>query len=364
MKATLWQPSPDSPYGVQYRDPDTGRYVRRGCVAHKGRWRKGTLAEAEAEVARLNNVLDSSITINRALDWWLADIKPDVKDGTAGHYDALASVFRGFAGDLALSKFTVDTFREFNRFLDARGLAVNTQKVHLCRIRHFIRWCGDSERKWIKDAESICLAIKNPREKNKRKVKIFTSAQLQQFLQACSPAQRWHFEIFVDTGMRREEFARLRWVDIDWERNRIVLPETKSGEEQFIPMTPRVRALLQQRQGAGDTVAFVDMDDLGRAVHVLCESLGFPPDLTAHRPLHIFRHTFASRLFASVVPDGFGGSRRVTIYEAQKLLRHALPSTTLDIYGHLMDGTTEQVIASLAPTIPVLQLVPQSKASK
>ena len=52
-------------------------------------------------------------------------------------------------------------------------------------------------------------------------------------------------QLALETGMRQGELLRMRWEDIDLERNTIYLPLTKNGHPRTIPLTPKAQKLLQ-----------------------------------------------------------------------------------------------------------------------
>lgn len=50
----------------------------------------------------------------------------------------------------------------------------------------------------------------------------------------------------ISTGMRRGEITTLRVGDIDWERKRIILQQTKNGERRAVPLASRPGKLLRE----------------------------------------------------------------------------------------------------------------------
>lgn len=58
----------------------------------------------------------------------------------------------------------------------------------------------------------------------------------------------------LETGLRPQELLELRWRDVRWEQNVILLPAaiTKTNTARDVPMTQRLRALLELRQHAPD----------------------------------------------------------------------------------------------------------------
>ena len=59
-----------------------------------------------------------------------------------------------------------------------------------------------------------------------------------------------YLELILLTGLRRREAGYLRWEDVDLRRGTITVRETKNGDDHTLPITRRVRELLEQRQQA------------------------------------------------------------------------------------------------------------------
>jgi integrase len=62
----------------------------------------------------------------------------------------------------------------------------------------------------------------------------------------------------LSTGMRRGEIQKLKWSDIDWTRNRIILNQTKNDDRRVVPLVGDARAELeeiyQKRAAAADYI--------------------------------------------------------------------------------------------------------------
>jgi integrase len=50
--------------------------------------------------------------------------------------------------------------------------------------------------------------------------------------------------LYLQTAARKTELLERRWEDVEWDRARLRLPDTKTGEEQFIPLTKTAIAIL------------------------------------------------------------------------------------------------------------------------
>jgi integrase len=119
----------------------------------------------------------------------------------------------------------------------------------------------------------------------------------------------------LDTGMRRKELFSLRWNDIDFERQLIVVcgTHTKTQRERIVPLTGRAKfALLElfNENRSERVFPFVDVKVAFRAVR---EEAGLP-DVR----FHDLRHTAITRMVR-------GG---ISAPEAGKIAGHTQPITT------------------------------------
>ncbi|MHB8858657.1 MAG: tyrosine-type recombinase/integrase [Thermoleophilia bacterium] len=137
-------------------------------------------------------------------------------------------------------------------------------------------------------------------------------------------------KLVLFTGMRRGEIFRLKWPDLDFHRNNILLREPKGGRDVIIPMSSQARLLLEDwRAGAGGSAyVFPGKDggqrrDIRAQVNTIKREAGLPRDF---RPLHGLRHVFASNLI----------SRGVEFQIVQRLLTHR-GGTVTHRYAHIRD---------------------------
>ena len=61
-------------------------------------------------------------------------------------------------------------------------------------------------------------------------------------------AFRDYFLLALLTGARRNNVVAMRWTDLDLERGEWVIPRTKNGEPQRVPLVPEAVAILKSRQ--------------------------------------------------------------------------------------------------------------------
>ena len=116
--------------------------------------------------------------------------------------------------------------------------------------------------------------------------------------------------VLVDTGLRPEECSRLLWESITWANGRngtlLVTHGKTKAARRMLPMTPRVRALLEARwEAAGRPLAGWVWPAPTTSGHIEPSSLKKQHrnavSISKVRPfvLYSLRHTFLTRLGAS-----------------------------------------------------------------
>ncbi len=116
----------------------------------------------------------------------------------------------------------------------------------------------------------------------------------------------------LETGCRLGELLGLRWRDVKWKQNVLLLPTeiTKTAEARDVPMSQRFKAVLRMRQHAPDgseqpTHAFVFGNEDGGQVRSIREVWTKTCDVGRVSSLHFhdLRREAASRLRESGAPD-------------------------------------------------------------
>ena len=152
----------------------------------------------------------------------------------------------------------------------------------------------------------------------------------------------------IDAGLRPGEVAGLRWKDIDWAANQLIVQNqrplagnsdviVKAGEAGRVSMTKRLRLALESHRHVGGVYVLTrgDMDPLytnviGARIMAIHETAG----LQARRG-HFMRHCAASRVILA------GGD----VSTAQAHLRHKLATTTQG-YIHDVRGSAPAAAAA------------------
>jgi integrase len=131
------------------------------------------------------------------------------------------------------------------------------------------------------------------------------------------------------TGMRRGELFRLKWTDLDFEKDFIHIRNPKGGRDQVIPMNQVAREVLESHPRTDSPYVFPGQKGNQRVrapkkINTIKKRAGLPKDF---RALHGLRHVYASMLVSS---------GQVDLYTLQKLLTHKSPAMT-QRYAHLRD---------------------------
>jgi integrase len=169
-----------------------------------------------------------------------------------------------------------------------------------------------------------------PERTQEKPARFLSAVEESRVLSILHPRERELCVILLYTGMRKSELWGLTWEDIDWETGLIQVHQTKSGKRRFLPITSRVRAILEGLQEAGKATPAGGMnintfDDHFRNACKTARVLGVS--------VHTLRHTYASRL----------AQNGVSLLLIQKLLGHSSASTTL-VYAHLVEKSFEDAV--------------------
>lgn len=166
------------------------------------------------------------------------------------------------------------------------------------------------------------------------KTETLSDDQLSALLQAAAADENQKagalVRLALATGLRRLEMLRLMWQDVDLDAGFVTLPRTKSGKVQRVPLNDMARQVLAAMPKTAEHVfpggkEGEHVQNLYPALRRIRERAGLPPTM---RPLHAWRHVYASRL----------ASAGESLYVVQKLLRHSDGRMTAR-YSHLADET-------------------------
>jgi integrase len=158
------------------------------------------------------------------------------------------SKYKPLAG-MTLDKITSELACEFAAHRLREGMKVSTANNSLHVLRHILNLAVE----WgmLEGTPKIkILPGENRRER------VISPDEEVRYLAAVTEPLASIASILADTGMRPEECFRLRWDDVTWVNGRngvlLVTRGKTVSARRVIPMTPRVRSVLESRwEGAG-----------------------------------------------------------------------------------------------------------------
>jgi integrase len=212
------------------------------------------------------------------------------------------------------------------------GRAPQTVKHVLGLLRRIINFAVRNGRCPMPDKSDLYFDM--PRVDNQRTERL-TEAQYRKVLKALDAEENQNdaalIRVAMTTGMRRGALLALKWEDVDFERNFITLrgESAKKGRTEKIPLSETTRMILESITRSESPYVFPGRKgrrrtEFRRMARRVKEKAGLPDGF---RPLHGYRHNFASML---------ASSGQVDLYTIQKLLTHSSPQMT-QRYAHLAD---------------------------
>ena len=231
-------------------DPDTSRW----------------LAQIDTQLAdRLSRVglipKRDATTLLAFLDAYIA-MRSDVKPGTRMLYrQTRRNLLSFFAADKPLSSFTPGDADAWRLHLKEQALAENTIRRRCGRAKQFFN--AAVRRKLI--PENPFADLKSNVHGNPERFYFVTREEIGRVIEACPDADwRVIFALSRFGGLRcPSETLSLRWCDIDWQNNRMLVTSPKTehhigGESRLVPLFPELRPFLEDAfEQAADGTEFV-----------------------------------------------------------------------------------------------------------
>lgn len=189
------------------------------------------------------------VTLREFLCDYIAS-RADVKPRTKMLYEQTKTALIEFFGsEKALRDITPGDGDSFRLFLLGKGLSENTARRRIGRAKQFLK--AAARQKLI--PQNPFSDLKSAVQANPAKFYFITRQEASDVLDAC-PDNEWRliFALSRFGGLRcPSEHLLLRWGDVDWQRNRILVHSPKTehhpgGESRMIPIFPELREYLEQ----------------------------------------------------------------------------------------------------------------------
>lgn len=331
------------------------RKDKKWCAKWKdasGKWRylyRKTKGEArtglrEALRDRDEGINPTDLTVNDVLEAWLEDIRSTVNRRTWLNRESLyrCHIKTHAIGTTKLTKLSPQDVRGFYR--DKHGiLAGSTVKRLHDMLNKAIK--ETVRRKQLRDNPMTDVPTPKITRKN---MNVLTASQVHRLLEACRGDRlEGVYVLGACCGLRIGESLSLRFEDLDLTRGTIRVRRTLWRGEVHPPKTPTSNRTIKLPAIALDTLRrhaenhgypeegwmFPNKTATGPVDpsnfwtwgwKVMLKKSGLPETLTYHK----LRHGTASLLLQQNIP----------VTAVSKFLGHSSPSTTLRVYGHMIDG--------------------------
>ncbi len=355
---------------VLVADPHTGESRWKQVEKAAGPSRRGAqrMLRALQEEIDEHRFLPSELTVLELGRRWLSEhVQPNLKPGAVASYrttfylhvvPAIGSVRVEDCGPQTVRALLA---RKRSEGVSGQGVAKIRRQVHA-----MFAFAQDAGLTIVNPADAPRARGSKSGGRRTRGTEL-SPAQLERFLQGCSPRWRLFFAVAIETGLRRGELIGLRWGDVDllqrilYVRRTIgpydpVEDELEVGETPLTTKTEASRRLVPILDGAQAALEELytqahDTSDrapvfasverkLGRdgvpiepgrplsprmvtrVFRRYADRAGLPPTVR----LHDLRHT--------AITNAIGQGEDILLISA--FAGHAKTSTTVDVYGHLM----------------------------
>jgi integrase len=123
-------------------------------------------------------------------------------------------------------------------------LAPGSVRVHLCSLSAVFK----SARRWGWVKKNPVRDVERPGQ-GKIRVRYLDRDELKRLLTACKESRYKPLYLIVmlalSTGMRKEEILSLKWRNVELDRERIILEQTKNGDRRNVPVKGEALSLLK-----------------------------------------------------------------------------------------------------------------------
>lgn len=338
-------PFPDRPaLQLQWRDPASGeRKTRSAKTADEG--------EAERKRADLEYELNHDLhrggtrtSWERFRECFEAEYLPGVRSETRKLYGVIFDHVERICHPTAMDGVTARTLSQLvaglrqvkGRGKDTQGMQPSTIFARLASLKAALRW---AHQQGMISSVPAFPEIKVPKRRPQP-----VAADLYERLFAAT--NDLHLRAFVAcgwlAGLRRNEAHLLSWESsdrvpwLDFGRSRIWLPAgfVKAVEDQWLPLDPALRQLLEALPRTGSHVFpwhGLTHEAAGQKVIALAKAAGVP--LT----MRTLRRGFGCRL-----------AEKVPAQVLQKLMRHSSIDVTMDFYVNIDQAAMEAILGTEA----------------
>ncbi len=236
-------------------------------------------------------------------------------------------------GNIPLSDITDTTILHLTKTLEVNGSKSSTINRYLTCLKTV-----------LKDHKQPVDGIKL-RKEGKGRVRVLAKEEedkVVNLLRSERGERRYYFvdvgdlvEVLIDTGMRLGEALALKYEDVNYDSNMISIWINKSSRPRSLPMTRRVKLILEYRQVLNPVKPFgIKSHQVSTSWNWVRKEMGLAGD--EQFVPHSLRHTCASRMV----------NAGVDLYLVKEILGHSTIQIT-ERYAHLAPHKLASAIAAL-----------------
>jgi len=146
--------------------------------------------------------------------------------------------------------------REYTSLRRAQGIAPSTRNKEVAHLKAIVSWA--IEEQVIPTKENPIASVKREPVRNDRNFHIGED-DFQRLLSHCRPLLRSMLILAFETGMRRDEFRKLEWSEVDLKHGFITLAPSRhkagrTGRSRIIPLSSVALAVLERQGRSGKYV--------------------------------------------------------------------------------------------------------------
>ncbi len=337
---------------IEFRDAG-GSQHRRPASIYK-REAEGLLRELEGAARRQALGIDptpppsSESNLEDLVDAYLEDAQARLKPRTHRDYtDSLGELLLGQRNGFSRStkpEHLTDLNVRWAQAYQQRALAHSSPRTVNKKLRaviQFLSWAVRAEVLQSNPLQHLQMLPQQSMEESRA----LSQEEIQSLLRVSSEEAQGIWTFFLETGMRKGEVASLTWSQVDFEHELITVDASKSKNHRsrLIPMTSRVRDLLQKKRAeavcARRESVFPSIDSYTsfyegclKVFRRSCSKAGIEGV-----NIHSLRRTFTVRMLEA------GASPAVV----QRLLGHSTANLTLEVYAKVCAGDLSRAMQLL-----------------
>jgi len=191
----------------------------------------------------INDLPPKTISLHEALNRYLKEVTPRKKRPEIETYRVRAWLKSNLSQKLITHIKTSDLVIWRNEMIK-QNYQPNTIRLHLAVLSHLY---SIAQSEWgFEHIKNPVQHLHTPKLPPARESRISDDDIERLIENTDSPFLPSMIYFALHTGMRRSELTRLKWQNIDLDRSKIHLLETKNGEHRIIPLFNSIQELLQQ----------------------------------------------------------------------------------------------------------------------